>query len=633
MSVFSPSNLPELMSNIITANTNGEANEIVLSPMVLDLSDYDSDREINPAPYTYNGYVNGFPVIRSDVTISGAGSGLTIITRTNDAMPYRLFLVAPEGILRLNNLTLQNGDLGGFDAGGGAVFVYGSLFMNDCKVGPNNHSNYGGAIQSYNDDSSPRTVEIHRCEFFDNTSDHDGSIANYANGTLSIYDSIVRDSDAAEGGAIFNAGTATISGCILSGNSSVYGGGIANFYGGTSTVQNCSIYFNSGNGSAVYNRLGTLTVTNSNITDNIPGMGGSFSVLNDDSSQLDVSNNWWGRVDGPYSQDIAMGPGPILADPWLQVPAMYDRRAAASHAIRTSRCAFGYFPVGPGDRTFTVKGSIGGIFRYPATVLSHTLGATGSAIFASEALYAGGHPMTLETPNSIGSCENANFTDSWRVCCGDSRGTTATWKRHEVFMQYFGQPKYGGKTIGTLTVGQLDPYIDYQTGAITNASALYTLFSTGALSGIQTGDYTFINSQPVSHGFIIVGWGPARNCIDALNADESGVPGVRVQFTYDKKTDTIPYVADFSYGFPGGRTGWVQDPRPRPFYCSTITILQAVLRSINSIILGYNPQDYTDRLGFDYARFDHTRWDFFHIPDKLAIDNENRRYTPTSACY
>jgi hypothetical protein len=36
----------------------------------------------------------------------------------------------------------------------------------------------------------------------------------------------------------------------------------------------------------------------------------------------------------------------------------------------------------------------------------------------------------------------------------------------------------------------------------------------------------------------------------------------------------VPYVTDFCYGFNGTDTGWLQDPRPRPFYCSAARILQ-----------------------------------------------------------
>jgi hypothetical protein len=145
------------------------------------------------------------------------------------------------------------------------------------------------------------------------------------------------------GGGIYNAGTLTVRNCTLSGNSSPYGGGIYNT--GTLTVSNSTL---SGNGAYFFSTdgldfapaggaifsTGTLTVTNSTISNN-GAIGGSYYVY----SQSD-----------PYSY-ITVGTDASAGGLFVSGTAFID------HSTIASNNAFG----GYGDPGFEGTGYGGGI--------------------------------------------------------------------------------------------------------------------------------------------------------------------------------------------------------------------------------------------------------------------------------
>jgi hypothetical protein len=95
-------------------------------------------------------------------------------------------------------------------------------------------------------------------------------------GTLTVSGGDVSSNVAGNGGGIYNAGTATVSGCTLSGNFVKYqgqGGGIYN--AGTATVSGCTLSGNSayqGQGGGIYNAgtAAALTVLDSIFSSNSP---------------------------------------------------------------------------------------------------------------------------------------------------------------------------------------------------------------------------------------------------------------------------------------------------------------------------------------------------------------------------
>ena len=137
----------ELVNAITTANSNGEADVLVLaSGCTYSLT---AANQADPDGY---GPV-GLPPITSTLTIQGNGA-----TIRRDSGTFRLFYVAASGALTLENLTLSNGRAQGFNGGdgagggggggsagmGGAIFNRGALTIQQSTL--NGHTAIGGSI-------------------------------------------------------------------------------------------------------------------------------------------------------------------------------------------------------------------------------------------------------------------------------------------------------------------------------------------------------------------------------------------------------------------------------------------------------------------------------------------------------
>lgn len=147
------------------------------------------------------------------------------------------------------------------------------------------------------------------------------------------------------------------------------------------------------------------------------------------------------------------------------------------------------------------------------------------------------------------------------------------------------------------------------TGIVVNDAALYDL-AASRLGSIRAGDYIFADVANTEgnddHGYIVVGWGSALNCYDAVNQTNQGT---RFNLSPSRNGNQVPYVVDFS-----GAETWTQTPRPRPFYCSR-----------------FNSWDYalTDRdaLNLSYYAFGPHEWKFYSLPDSLIYIPCSRQYT------
>jgi hypothetical protein len=127
-----------------------------------------------------------------------------------------------------------------------------------------------------------------------------GGILNI--GTLAITNSTISGNTAALGGGIFNTGPLTVANTTVNGNVASEGGGIYNSGGGTATIINCTISGNTANpdGGGIFN-IGTLTITNSTLSDNSASLSGGISnidtleigdsVLKAGASGVNISNN------------------------------------------------------------------------------------------------------------------------------------------------------------------------------------------------------------------------------------------------------------------------------------------------------------------------------------------------------
>lgn len=356
-------------------------------------------------------------------------------------------------------------------------------------------------------------------------------------------------------------------------------------------------------------------------------------------------------------------------DATLQPSYTYDRIGAAEYAIGESRTNFNDFPVGVGSSyADSVIGSIGG--RYTYNTLTHRPGNSGSAYFMSEAIHVGGGlPMILGTsPGCLiePPTQNDGYeTVGWRVCCEQSpnRGATGTWRAHKRLLDFFAllgaTPRASAPQVNYTDVQQ---YINFINGTGTwkanqyeaGRAFLHGLFaSSGPLANVKTGDYVFLDQginegTEISHGFLIVGWGEARSPEIAMNA-QVGSDSTTFSLTRRNNGLEVPYVADFCYGFDGEESGWLQDPRPRPFYCSAALIAESVLdrddpatpqQDENEVFYGYFVSQYKSRLRdsqfgpflyFGASVGDRPNWKFIQLPDQIAL-NAEQIYTIPSLC-
>ncbi|EMI55521.1 Cadherin domain protein, partial [Rhodopirellula sallentina SM41] len=185
--------------------------------------------------------------VHEDVTIVGAGSGLTIIDAGyND----RVFDVH-DGHLTMSDLTVTAGVA---STGGGAVSV--------------------------NDAAASLTLE--RVIVTDNGASEGGAISNL--GTINLTDVEISNNggtgSTVKGGGIFNEGTAILERVTMSGNAAGSGGAIYNDTLPSLSLTNVTISGNTAasSGGAIYNNNSTLTIVNSTITLNNADSGGGLRM-------------------------------------------------------------------------------------------------------------------------------------------------------------------------------------------------------------------------------------------------------------------------------------------------------------------------------------------------------------------
>jgi hypothetical protein len=247
-------------------------------------------------------------------------------------VPVRVFEIASNAHVTLSHLIITNGHTIDTSLNGGGIYNSGVLAITDCTLSGNSAYPYHGLVGGSGGGifNSSGTVTITNSTLSGNSASDGGAIANDL-GTIKLTNSIVSGNSAlvdlglAAGGGIYNyLGTVTISSSTLSGNRSVFGGGIANY--GTVTITNSAISDNNslagsgplpsgggiynsgkmtithsslfgndfaggpGDGGAVYNSTGTVTITNSDLTGNIADYGNGGGIYND-SGTVTITNS------------------------------------------------------------------------------------------------------------------------------------------------------------------------------------------------------------------------------------------------------------------------------------------------------------------------------------------------------
>ncbi|MHA6493254.1 choice-of-anchor Q domain-containing protein [Pseudomonas borbori] len=249
-----------LREAIIKANATNGAHRIRLPAGTFQLSiapPRGEEGDVFDDDFNFHGDLD----VRSTLTISGAGSGQTLI---DGGGLDRIFEVFPAAQLTLQHLVLRNGR---HSYDGGAIRNVGDLYTSDVDFQSNAASNgwnqaQGGAVANY------AALTLVRTRFLSNrssTGDTTWSLggAVYNEGTLLARDVEFRANSASTddiisaGGAIFNMGIADIARAVFIGNHANDGSGaaIANQNGGQLHLRNATL---SGNYGTEYWQEGIL---------------------------------------------------------------------------------------------------------------------------------------------------------------------------------------------------------------------------------------------------------------------------------------------------------------------------------------------------------------------------------------
>ena len=223
--------------------------------------------------------------ISEGVTITGPGAGKLTVQRAFSASTnFRIFNVTTTGTVIFSGLTIANGIADTGNGGSIQNVNAGTVNVTDSTLSSNRAPNSGGGISNNSTGTINVTNSTLTSNFaFGNVSTGGGIYNN--NGTVNFTNSVLSNSSAIiTGGGIENNGTVNVTNSTISGNSATNaGGGI--FNSATVNVTNSTISKNSVsfNGGGIFNNsAGTLTVTNSTLSDNFAignaGTGGGMFI-------------------------------------------------------------------------------------------------------------------------------------------------------------------------------------------------------------------------------------------------------------------------------------------------------------------------------------------------------------------
>jgi hypothetical protein len=362
----------------------------------------------------------------------------------------------------------------------------------------------------------------------------------------------------------------------------------------------------------------------------------------------------------------------------------YDRETAASYAIAQS-----YANDGREDLLQRVSTYLNSqtpflnsqtpfaAFIYSELAPDNGAGASGSAMFLSEAIWMGGMPMT------VGAGVNCTYDSipqgrdgGWQYCpfyAGGSKTSSRVWRNHPGVIGYFtlGDPfvaTISGRWAQTNTV--LDPdskgtlagvlvsqgkgggddvakFVNLKNGNIKHDQKAFSEWINSSLTknntSIQAGDYVWINSgsydsqsksmKPALHGLLVAGWGPIVDCSSAVSrtdyvllsaTNSQPIPTSANQLVPRQPAQSyyyVPYVVDFS----GVKGHQIQHNAPRPFYCTefqnpnyfgvfpTKLSGEGATTQLRDIVNEFK-QDKDGNTIVDVRL-----WYFFHLPERVTI--------------
>jgi hypothetical protein len=212
------------------------------------------------------------------------------------------------------------GGTGGSAAGGGLYVFGGSLTVASSTIDSNQGTGGPGGVNG-NDGGgegggvfNAEAATITGSTLSGNSDSAGGGIYNHGRMTVSTSTLSGNSASYAGGGICNQQGTLTVSNSTLSGNSATYyGGGIYN-YVGTVTISNSTLSGNSAPGSSIYggtggggvynDYLGTLTVSNSTLSGNSALFGGGGGLYVGGGSPLLHNTLIAGNFRGIYRNDV-----------------------------------------------------------------------------------------------------------------------------------------------------------------------------------------------------------------------------------------------------------------------------------------------------------------------------------------
>ncbi|HSA99886.1 MAG TPA: choice-of-anchor Q domain-containing protein, partial [Anaerolineales bacterium] len=238
---------------------------------------------------------SALPAIDKMLSLDGSGQSITV----DGADSYHIFEVSDTGDLRLNRLTITNGNAvwgggisnsgvltlrnstvsGNSSTYGGGITNFGVLTVLDSTISGNTAVNDGGGI--YNDGGTylgGGIVTLTNTEISNNTSPYGGGIYT-RQGMVAITNGTFSNNSAdTVGGGIYNFGTLTVSNSTFYRNSASEAGGIYHSYMGTVTLTGSTFLENSATnyGGAIYNDASTFEITNSTLKGNSANFGGGI---------------------------------------------------------------------------------------------------------------------------------------------------------------------------------------------------------------------------------------------------------------------------------------------------------------------------------------------------------------------
>jgi hypothetical protein len=232
---------------------------------------HDGDR-ITVGPGTYSGEFT----IDKSVSLIGAGSDQTTIRDTTPAeQATSVVTISGDVSATISAVTIRDGVVFEppfpFNHGGGGIYNLGTLRLTDSVVGANYTTEGGGGIENVG------TMTLNRVTVSDNVSASGLGVggAIYNLGSAVVKNSTLRHNLAEFGGGIYNVGTLTVTDTAITDSTN----GILNA-GGTMTLHGITVSGNGGNGldtsDGGITNGGTATITDSVVSNNTSTAAGGI---------------------------------------------------------------------------------------------------------------------------------------------------------------------------------------------------------------------------------------------------------------------------------------------------------------------------------------------------------------------